>query len=407
MTDAVGLPEVEVVGMETRGALALFGPAVRAERRLQELGFDWLDLRREWQRCFEAWLTDTASSGKTLHAYTRAWNDLWIFLSVPTEGINPAADFWNVTHQHIRAWASDLATRELDARRQKTLERRGTPRTRGYAQSTIGQFMAAISSFYSYAENNWPVTLPDGREVPLMLLSGMTLNPVGVIKRRKAAGAPKTAQAYLSTEQLRRFLNAIPRDTVQGLRDRALFTFYVMTGARNSEVRTLQWQDFRETGGRLFWHWRGKGRGRRDSKDVWKELPPECWEALQLYLKAVGRLEGMTAEAYVFTALTDRAGNLPSVSGLTWKPYAQPLSEREVNRLLKLYAHRAGLDSEDVHVHTLRHSAAMLMDAAGADVEEIRHFLNHESLTTTQGYMHKMKGERNVHAARMAELLQL
>jgi site-specific recombinase XerD len=67
----------------------------------------------------------------------------------------------------------------------------------------------------------------------------------------------------------------------------------------------------------------------------------------------------------------------------------------------------AGLDAEEVHVHTLRHSAAMLMDEAGADLDEIRRFLNHESLNTTQTYMHKMKGQRNVHAGKMAELLGL
>lgn len=406
MTEQAVELEVEVV--EADAALALFGPAVRSERRqLQAATLDWLDLRREWQHCFEAWLGDTASSHKTLSAYSRAWNDLWIFLSVPSEGMSPVADFWNITHKHIRAWAADLASRELDVRRQKTLERRGIARTHGYSQATIEQYLAAISSFFSYAERNWPVMLPDGREVALTLLSGMTLNPVQVIKHRNSQGAAKREQAFLSTEQLRRFLNAIPRDSVQGLRDRALFLFYVMTGARNSEVRLLQWQDFDERGGRMFWHWRGKGRGRKASKDTWKELPPECWDTIKLYLKAAGRLDGITPEAFIFTALSERAGNLPSVSALTWDPHAQPLSEREINRLVKMYARRAGLAPEDVHVHTLRHSAAMLMDDAGADVEEIRRFLNHESLATTQYYLHKLKGERNIHAARMAELLQL
>lgn len=407
MEQVVEAIEVEVV--EPDAALALFGPAVRAERRqLQAAALDWLDLRREWQSCFQAWLEETALSPKTLDAYTRAWNDLLVFVGLPSKaaGITPVTEFWFITHKHIRAWADDLATRDLDQRRQKTLERRGTPRTRGYSQATIGQYLAAVSSFYTYAELNWPVMLPDGREVSLALLSGMTLNPVRVIKRR-VAGAPKREQAYLSPEQIRRFLSVIPCDSVQGLRDRALFTFYVMTGARNTEVRCLQWQDFQERGGRMFWHWRGKGRARRESKTVWKELPPECWNAIKLYLKAAGHLDQLTAEDYVFTALTERASNLPGVSALTWDPHAQPLSEREVNRLVKMYAHRAGLEADEVHVHTLRHSAAMLMDAAGADVEEIRNFLNHESLATTQGYMHKMQGQRNVHAAKMAELLQL
>jgi integrase/recombinase XerC len=157
----------------------------------------------------------------------------------------------------------------------------------------------------------------------------------------------------------------------------------------------------------MFWHWKGKGRGRKDSKEAWKELPPECWEAIRRYLKAAGRWDAMEPESAVFTALSERAANLPTISNELWDPHAKPLSAREVNRLVKKYARRAGLDPNDVHVHTLRHSAAMLMDEAGADVEEIRKFLNHESLNTTQTYMHKMKGQRNVHAGKMAELLGL
>jgi site-specific recombinase XerD len=98
---------------------------------------------------------------------------------------------------------------------------------------------------------------------------------------------------------------------------------------------------------------------------------------------------------------------LPTVDAEAWSPYSQPLSAREVNRRLKMHAARAGLESRDIHVHTLRHSAAMLMDEAGADLAEIMKFLNHESLATTQRYIHKMRGQRNVHAAKMAELLNL
>lgn len=146
MEQVVEAIEVEVV--EPDAALALFGPAVRAERRqLQAAALDWLDLRREWQSCFQAWLEETALSPKTLDAYTRAWNDLLVFVGLPSKaaGITPVTEFWFITHKHIRAWADDLATRDLDQRRQKTLERRGTPRTRGYSQATIGQYLAAVS----------------------------------------------------------------------------------------------------------------------------------------------------------------------------------------------------------------------------------------------------------------------
>jgi integrase/recombinase XerD len=295
----------------------------------------------------------------------------------------------------------------LDPRRRATLKRRGRDRACGYAASTINQYLAAISSFFSYAERNWPVMLPNGQEIALTTLCGIQLNPVKVIKRKTSGAVKRREQPYMSIEQLRRFLNAIPVDSPTGLRDRALFTFYVMTGARNTEARTLRWGDIEERGGRMQWYWRGKGRGRKANKQAWKDLPPECWDRIRQYLKAVGRWSSMDEEDYLFTAVSDSAANLPTVSEDAWSPFSQPLSSREVNRRVKLYAERAGLDPEEIHVHTLRHSAAMLMKEAGADVSDIMHFLNHENLNTTQLYLHRMEGQRNVHAGKMAELLRL
>ncbi len=408
IVDVVDGEVVAVEALESEAALALFAPAIRQEqRRMTAAGpLGILDLRRQWQECFDAWLRDTATSAKTLNAYTRAWTDLLVFCATPAGEVAPVSEYWDITHRHIRAWMEDLATRDLDRRRVKALANQERPRAKGYAAGTISQYLAAVSSFYSYAEHNWPVMLADGREVALTLLSGMTLNPVRVIKRRTVGGAAKREQAYLSALQLRQFIGAIPSTTPGGLRDRALFLFYILTGARNSEVRGLQWGDFQERGGRMFWHWKGKGRGRKDSKDSWKDLPSECWEAVRVYLQAVGRWGKMTEESFIFTAVGRGAMNLPTVGEL-WDPFGQALTDREVNRLVKQYAVKAGLDPNDVHVHTLRHSAAMLMDEAGAGLEDIRRFLNHENLNTTQTYMHKMKGERNVFAGKMAELLRL
>jgi integrase len=394
-----------------RGSLAVFGACGQRNIGLQARVSATPDLSREWALAFERWLEDSASSERTQQAYRRAWDDCLVFCAaLPETGDDtqpqPVVETWQITHKHIRAWVKDMETRPLDPRRRAALRRYGMERAAGYAASTINQYLAAVSSFYAYAEHNWPVLLPNGMEVPLTLFSGMTMNPVRVIKR-KVAGAPRREQPFLSVDQLRRFLYAIPRDTLIGLRDRALFTLYIMTGARNTEVRTLTWGDFQERGGRMFWSWHGKGSPGSESEQGWKELSPEVWGLIGQYLKAVGRWGTMAEGDFVFTAISGTAVNLPTVSSETWNPYVQPLSAREVNRRVKMYAARAGLDGREVHVHTLRHSAAMLMDEAGADLEEIRRFLNHESLSTTQGYMHKMKGERNVHAGRMAELLRL
>jgi integrase len=407
--EAIEVLEGEVVDEDA--VLALFGEQARTDYSPAMPMPDFLDLKREWMRAWDQWLDDSANSPKTVRLYRRAWKDLLNHVGNLPASPDPnearrATEFWEITHRHIRSWMDSLESRPLDPRRVEALRRRGSERRCGYANSTINAFMAAISSFYSYAEQNWPVMLPSGKEVPLTWVSGVAMNPVKVVKR-KPSGARKREQPYLSLVQIRRLLAAIPQDTAAGQRDRALFTFYIMTGARNTEARTLTWGDLDERGGRYFWYWRGKGRGRNPDKQTWKELAPECYTRIVQYLKAVGRWASMSDEDYIFTAVSDAAANLPTVSADAWDPHAQPLSAREVNRRLKGYAERAGLDPLEIHVHTLRHSAAMLMDEAGADLMDIMRFLNHENVSTTQIYMEHMKGQKNVHMGKMAELLHL
>ena len=69
------------------------------------------------------------------------------------------------------------------------------------------------------------------------------------------------------------------------------------------------------------------------------------------------------------------------------------LSAGEVNRLLKRYARMAGLDEERIHVHVLRHSAAMLEEELGTSLTRISEFLGHADPKTTMRYLRHLRGE--------------
>jgi len=136
----------------------------------------------------------------------------------------------------------------------------------------------------------------------------------------------------------------------------------------------------------MWYTWSGK-----NTDSARNEVPPVVWEAILTYLEATGREGSMRADDYVFTPLIDNAINLPNVDAAAWRRN-RPLSPEAVNRLLRKYARQAGLDPRRVHVHLLRHSAAMLEAEAGAGLAEISRFLGHADPKTTMRYLNHLRG---------------
>jgi len=350
----------------------------------------------QWAQAYNLWL-NSRSSPHTRRAYAGAWSAFQ-----EHSGKLP----WEITRTDIACW--------LEAQR-----------AAGLSHSTINQRLAALSSFYTYASQVYQVSSPAAGDSPHNLA-----NPAHSIPRLKTRSF--TRARYLSVVEARSLLRAIPRHTTQGLRDYALYLAYLVTGRRNSEIRTLRFGDFEihsgilsgaqrsrrmsgnisavEGGGRsrrvgegegkIYYRWSGKGRSRRD------QCPQIVWESIENFLFAAGKLPGIQPEAYIFTPLTDRAARLPNVDPSRWTRN-RPLSSREVGRLLKKYSRKAGLDPTKIRVHTLRHTAAMLRRQAGDDIDQISSFLGHSSLSTTQIYLHRLSGQADSSWLRVAELLGL
>jgi site-specific recombinase XerD len=113
-------------------------------------------------------------------------------------------------------------------------------------------------------------------------------------------------------------------------------------------------------------------------------------------------------DEYIFQPVTDNATRLPNVNAEKWAQNRNhPITSREVGRLLKVYARRAGLEAEKISVHTLRHSAAMLRREAGDDVQKISDFLGHSNAAVTRIYLHKIEGKGDQSWATVAKALGL
>lgn len=318
-----------------------------------EMTLRWRQSPEEWNRAHESWLQDHAGSEHTQRAYEYATAAFF-------EAVNVQP--WLINGAHVRGWQQEM-------------------REAGISEATINQRLSALSSFFDYCERVHVFTLPMTlREVALC--DG---NPVRRVDRAKVnAYSESTA---LTAQQTRAILNACNRTTVYGQRDYALIIGYVLTGARNAEIRTLRWGDIQEKGEKVVYKWAGK-RGKRDTE----ELPRPVYDAIVAYLKACERYETIQDDDYIFTAISNVATRLPNVDAMP----NRPITGAMVNRIVKKVAKRAGLRWQQIHTHTLRHSAALIYyELSGKDVRRVSEILHHTNPATTMIYLNHLEDKDN------------
>jgi site-specific recombinase XerD len=250
----------------------------------------------------------------------------------------------------------------------------------GLADTTINQRLAAVSSYCRFLED-----MGISAQAPRLRQLRRQVNPYG-------------KSGYLRVEQVRALLGVIERETIQGSRDYALLLMFLATGRRSTEIRTLKWGDFSVDAGKCFYRWRGKGK-----KGGVRECPWEVWEAIIEWLTRSGRLVHLDEGDYIFTAIRGNARRLPKVLD-TWEPGTTALAMQTVSQILRRYARKAGIQGR-VHVHMLRHSAAMLRKSVGEDVLSIQEFLGHSTAAVTQVYLHQLEVVQDVGWSKVRDIL--
>lgn len=317
-----------------------------------------------WQRAKDAWLDSKrrkSGSDNTVRAYQNDWTQFFMFA-----GKAP----WNISSRDADEWIRHL---------QET----------GTGESSINRKLAALSSFYQFVIDKFTFVGRDQieRTIYIDTHGNARNNPFRKPERFKVDQYNHSSP--MSVETVRKVLKAINPKSLTGSRDYALILTYIYTGRRSSEIANLRWEDLEvdEVKGRYYYKWMGKGgKGRTD------ELPPPAYHAIVNFLRVTGRLETIQAKDYIFRAVySDRAARLPNVTGQL-EPN-RPISGSMINRIVKRHFVHAGVPAEQIHTHTLRHTAAHLRyrDGEGQDLLEISRFLNHSSVAITQIYLSKMK----------------
>lgn len=138
---------------------------------------------------------------------------------------------------------------------------------------------------------------------------------------------------------------------------RALWEFFLWTGARRQEVIDLHWKDVHLEGGSPWVRLVGKG-----DKERLVPLMPGAVAALQVMLKAE--------------------------VGPVWIFSGKPVTNHTLSHWFKRTARLAGVP--ETHLHDLRHTAATWMAARGVSERIIQEVMGHASITTTQIYTRGM-----------------
>jgi site-specific recombinase XerD len=211
-------------------------------------------------------------------------------------------------------------------------------------------------------------------------LKFLTKQDVAVIAPEKIEVGKVAMQqvAFLDTQEVLRLLGAASGKSIKALRDRAILELLFSSGLRVSELTSLNREQVNLE--KQEFSVRGKG-----SKIRLIFLSDAAKDTLYHYLS-----KRTDVDPALFVAITKGFGTKNANEELRITP-------RTIQRLVKHYAHKAGI-VKDVHPHTLRHSFATDLLSNGADIRSVQALLGHASITTTQIYTHVVdKGLRDIH----------
>ena len=218
-------------------------------------------------------------------------------------------------------------------------------RAEGRSPATIARRTAAARSFFGH----------------LVLLGRRRDNPAAAVPLpRKHRRLPRT----LSPSEAERLIDAAAGTTPRTLRDRALVELLYGAGLRVSEAVGLGKTDV-DLEQRVV---RATGKG---SKERLVPIGRPAAEALRRYL-ARGRphLDRRHGPELFLNA---KGGGLTRAGAFL---------------ILRRLAQKAGLDTERIHPHLLRHSFATHLLEGGADLRSVQEMLGHADLSTTELYTH-------------------
>lgn len=171
---------------------------------------------------------------------------------------------------------------------------------------------------------------------------------------------------FLAPDEARALLDSPDRSTWAGRRDHAMLLCAVQTGLRISELLGLTCGDVQLGAGA---HLRAFGKGRKE------RIAPLTRQTVAVLKVWTRERDGLAAD--------------PLFPTRTGRPMTRDAVERRLAKHVQAAREKCPtLRSKQVSMHTLRHTAAMMLLSAGVDTSTIALWLGHEQERTTHIYLH-------------------
>lgn len=422
---------VEERGLVLRQAQGQAGGFFVAPATVVDDGPLWMG----WEMAQRAWLK--SKGAKTAATYEVAVRQFFAWA-----GVAP----WQVSRAVAVEWANWMveegkAVIDRRTRRPVLDEATGEEVREPLAKSSANVKLAALTNFYKFVQDEYTGRAPDGRDISLWPAD--RANPFAGVKRHKVS--PFGRAKWPSMEEMERILALINTECLTGLRDATLIRFLLVTCLRISAVLEMQWGDFEElSDGDFALRYRYKGE---EEKERRLRLDRMQYQAIVAYVESGGRLEGIQVDDFIWVPLepvrarrmalarltqelrlarTDLVGvrdpvrveqlrgdvvrlegELVAAEERPLEEYGrQPISNGQVNNILKKYARRAGMDDlGKAHVHGLRHAGLKhryqkMRQRGQVDLLALMQISGHASLDTLRIYIQQVLEEPEDEMAR-------
>ena len=310
---------------------------------------DSLATQNDYARFVNEWIAYAKNhaslrSAQSERAYRNSIKQLYLFFNEQGKSILSA------TEADISAWLAALKKSKAD--------------------STVQAYFVAVRLFFGFLCKKKIIAENPCAEGGVPMKAGVKVE------------RDKHKRDYLSIEQVKEMLAAMPAYTEMELRDRAVVALMVTAGLRCCEVQQAQYEDWRMVGDSQVLYIRGKGH---TTKEDYVKVEPTTSKMIREYLAVRFGKRRIKDKDYLFTS-TSRNHTADA---------DDELSTQAVRAIVKRAMERIGLNDSRHTAHSLRHTACTLALRAGEKLDSVKQMMRHKNIQTTLIYSHAIEREEN------------